>query len=387
MSVVEEKCPNCMAPLRFDPASGKKCCNFCGSVFAIAEEKKPEQKIVPEGASRQSEKEGRKQLKAHPGKPEGREAEIQGFDFASLDERVSCADASELPVYNCVSCGAEIINAAPQFSLRCPYCGNNIILADKISGPLRPDGVIPFRITPEELPAAVDRFYKHKVLLPKNFFSESRMGKVTGIYVPFWVFNGKVSGRQQVYATQIRSHVEGKYEVTESSNYELELDVAMRFQELPVDASSKLDDTMMDTLEPFDLSEVKNFRTDYLQGFAADRFDVEKKDLSERALGRVRRSVHVCVERAIRKNYSQTSAAGGTLQADIDAKYLLFPVYSFQIHFGGEAYNFTVNGQTGKVVGELPKDRKIRLRYFLLRTLLITIGLMAWHIVRYFMGG
>lgn len=365
MSVIEEKCPNCTAPLRYDPASGKKICDFCGTVLEISEKPEAPKKIR---------------------KPEAQEAEIEGFDFAGLGERAVALDAAQLPVYNCVSCGAEVLAAAEQFSLRCPYCGNNIILTDKVSGALRPNGLIPFRITPEQLPAAMAGFYKNRTLLPKDFFSESRMGKVTGVYVPFWVFDGGLSGRKQFYATKTRSYWKGKCEVTEYHNYELLRDVAIGFRGLPVDASSRLDDAMMDSLEPFDLSAQTEFRTDYLQGFTADRFDVAKEDISERALRRVQSSMKECIDRQVGAGYLRAVETGGRLQAHINAQYLLFPVYTFQIHFKGETYDFTVNGQTGKVVGKLPMDAGIQLRYFCTRALAIGAISMLWKIVQYFLG-
>lgn len=375
MSITEEKCPNCTAPLRYDPASGKKVCDFCGTVLEIPQNPEAPKKI-------EKPKRARK-----PVEPETQAAEIEGFDFGSLDEQATALDAARLPVYNCISCGAEVLSAAEQFSLRCPYCGNNIILTDKISGTLRPNGLIPFRITPEQLPAAMTGFYKNRILLPRDFFSESRMGKVTGVYVPFWVFEGELSGRKQFYATKkARSYWMGQYEVTEYHNYELLRDVAIGFRGLPVDASSRLDDAMMDSLEPFDLSVQTEFRTDYLQGFTADRFDVAKGDISERALRRMQSSMKESVDQQAGAGYLRTVETGGRLQAHINARYLLFPVYTFQIHFKGKPYDFVVNGQTGKVVGRLPMDTGIQLRYFCTRALAIGAISMLWKIVQYFLG-
>ena len=70
-----------------------------------------------------------------------------------------------------------------------------MVLTDKLTGKLRPDGIIPFKIDSASLPKAVRRFYKGKKLLPKGFFSDSTIGQVTGVYAPFWVFNGTLSGQ------------------------------------------------------------------------------------------------------------------------------------------------------------------------------------------------
>ena len=46
------------------------------------------------------------------------------------------------------------------------------------------------------------------------------------------------------------------------------------------------------------------------------------------------------------------------LRADpMEAKYLLLPVYTFNVNWQGTKYTFAMNGQTGKVVGEVPTDK------------------------------
>ena len=170
-NIHEQKCPNCGGALRFDPAKGKLICDYCDSEFEVKQqEKKPDK-------TRNKKKDN-----------------IEGFDFNSLMTRAMADDAEDLPIYVCESCGAEIIATTEAFSMTCPFCRNNVVLTDKISGNMRPDGIIPFKITSDVLPEAVNKYYKNVKSLPKNFFSQNTMGKITGIYVPFWVFNGTAEG-------------------------------------------------------------------------------------------------------------------------------------------------------------------------------------------------
>ena len=93
----------------------------------------------------------------------------------------------------------------------CPYCGSNIVLSDKIEGELTPDGVIPFAITPKQLPAAVRSFYKNKKLLPRNFFSDSSIGTVQGVYVPFWLYDSNPAGEVVFNGSLDRTYRDGDY--------------------------------------------------------------------------------------------------------------------------------------------------------------------------------
>lgn len=364
-SLKEQKCAACGGPLRFAPEQGKLVCDYCGSVFDIPE---PAEKTQQEAEA------------------VSREMALEGFDFNSLDAMIEDPDAAALPIYNCVSCGADVIAPAEQVALTCPYCRNNIVLTDKVSGNLRPNGVIPFRITAEALPAAVRRYYKGKVLLPKRFFSSHSMGAVTGVYVPFWVFSGTVQGDVDFDAHQTHISRQGNYEITEKRHYILSRRVAMSFRDVPVDASGRIPDALMDTLEPFDMTDVKPFDMRYLAGFTADRFDVPKATVAGRAKARMLKSAEAIAAGQVRGGYSGVSRRGGKLKLDIDARYLMLPVYLFDLVFAGKSYHFAVNGQSGKVVGKLPTDRRVSIRYFLVRMLAVLAAVLIYFVTKYLIG-
>lgn len=398
--IAEQKCPACGAPLRFDPASGKLVCDYCGTTTEIKPDgKKPMKK--PGAASGQSgagpahggqNAAGQSDAAASPqgsqgaGQSTDSADSIEGFDFANITDSVTVPDAGNLPVYNCVSCGAEVIAPAEQAALTCPYCGNNIVLTDKVSGKLRPDGVIPFRIQAKDLPDAVNNFYKDKKLLPRRFFSESTMGRVTGVYVPFWVFNGRISGTFQFNAQTTSSARHGDYIVTKTDYYQLVREAAMDFENLPVDASTKIEDRLMDSLEPFDSRETKPFDMRYLAGFTADRFDQKKEDISVRAKQRMQTSTVSSVTAQAGAGFGSVTPAGSSLHAQLDAKYILFPVYMFDISHAGKNYHFAVNGQTGKVVGDLPTDSGVSFMYFFKRFAIVSGGLLAYSVGKYLLG-
>ena len=362
MSDIKEiKCSRCGAAMKYDPELKLLVCEHCGHSYDPGEETENTPK-------------------------EANDTEFEGFDFASLNDSASVPSAEDLPIYICKSCGAEIVAAPEQFSLTCPYCDNNIVLSDKASGSLRPDGVIPFKFTSKELPAAVRRYYRRKDLLPRKFFSDSKMSEVTGVYVPFWVFSGNLSGTLEYEGSTSSSHRSGDYIYETTKYYDILRDVSVDFENLPIDASDKVNDAMMDSLEPFDLNEVKPFDISYLAGFAADRFDVPKNDIASRAQKRMTRSAEQVSIREAGRGYNGVHQVGGKLNAALDAKYLLFPVYKFSVMYDGYPYSFAVNGQTGKVVGNLPTDKKRKRGYFWKRVGIITLAVLLISFISYMLG-
>ncbi|MBR3554584.1 MAG: hypothetical protein IKN89_01605 [Oscillospiraceae bacterium] len=355
--VHEQKCAACGGPLRFDPETGKLVCDYCGTVYEIGQQEAP-----------------------------AAEQTLEGYDFAQLSAHAAAENAEGLPIYNCVSCGAEVIASAQEMALTCPYCGNNIVLTEKASGNLRPDGVIPFKITAKVLPQVMAAFYKDKKLLPKNFFNDSRMEKVTGVYVPFWVFSGRLSGKLQFKGEKRSSHRSGDYIITDTEHYLVGRDVSMQFRDLPVDASGRVEDELMDSLEPFGMEDVKPFDMQYLAGFTADRFDRAREDMAERARTRMNNSAEALARSQVSRDYSGVQPVGGKLRAELKARYLLFPVYLFTLTHGKKQYSFAVNGQTGKVVGSVPTDKKVSWQYFLIRAGICLGAVLLLFFVRYMLG-
>lgn len=377
--IKEHECPACGGSLVFVPEKGKLVCEFCDSEFDIEEEKEEE----AAGAADEHTEDAAADTPKEEKKPE-----IEGFDFSKFYESAKMESGDKLPIYSCKSCGAEVIAAGEEASLTCPYCTNKIVLTDKVSGSLRPDGVIPFRIPKKELKAHLDEFYKDKKLLPKDFFSESKMEKVTGVYVPFFLFTGKLSGLYKYTCHKSSSSTEGEYNVTTTKNYHVERNAEAGFTDIPIDASDKLDDSLMDSVLPYDLSELKKFSPDYLAGFTADRFDVPGKELQTRADNLMKNTLRSMVVSALNSEYSSISYKSSKLQmSETAVKYVLLPVYIFSIRLKKKAYHFAVNGQTGKVVGELPTDKTVSRNYFLLRFGITAGAILLAFILSYLMGG
>ena len=135
------------------------------------------------------------------------------------------------------------------------------------------------------------------------------------------------------------------------------------------------------------MQEAKDFDIRYLAGFTADRFDVAKSDISARAERRMRSSADSVAMGRATSGYSGVSRKGGTLKGDLDAKYVLFPVYLFDLAHEGKNYHYAVNGQTGKVVGQLPIDKNVSRLYFLLRFGVVSLAMIAFFVGKYLLGG
>ena len=237
------------------------------------------------------------------------------------------------------------------------------------------------KATLKELPDAIKKFYKGKLLLPNGFFTDSKIGKAQGVYVPFWLFGCHLHGAMDFNAQTVRTYRQGDYQCTETSHFLLKRAGEMDFKNVPVDASVKMRNDLMDSIEPFDFSGLVNFDGAYLSGYVADRFDSTPDSELERAENRMLNSA--ADEIRSTTGYGAVTVRSNNLRADnAKVRYALLPVYLLNCEYGGKKYQYAINGQTGKVVGELPESKVKKLAFFL--GSFVVFGLLAF-LITYFM--
>ena len=343
--LIEYKCAKCGGTLVFDSTLQKLRCEFCDSTFT-ADELKVLQKDL------------------HEKEPEDYERTETEKVFWSEQE------AKGIFSYICESCGGEIIGEATTAATACPFCGNPVVMKGNLSGELRPEFVLPFKLDKNAAKQALREHFKGKKLLPKVFSSENHLDEIKGIYVPYWMFDVDSEASAEFRCTNSRSWTSGNYRYTETKTYNVNRAGSLSFTGIPSDGSKKMDDTLMESIEPYDYSAFVDFNAAYLAGYLADKYDVSE----EECLGRIKERALCSSVDALRNTVTGYSGVTTvTSQADLKsgkARYGLVPVWLLHTSWKGQHYLFAMNGQTGKFVGDLPMDKKLYRMYFWRNTLL-----------------
>ena len=364
--VTNYQCPACTGPLHYSAKSGKLECDYCGSSFDVAEIEALYARKEAEAAAAKQEAEAAAAKQAADAKAEAAQAAKAeaaeaaaasgGWDTSDLS-RDWGAEADGLRVYSCPSCGAELICDQSTAATACPYCGNPAIVPGQFSGALRPDYILPFRLSKDDAVQALRAHYKGKPFLPRSFTSANHIEQIQGVYVPFWLFDGGAEGAASYRASNTNVYETGDYEITETRHYHVVRAGSLAFEKIPVDASSKMPDDHMDSIEPFDYAQLRPFSTAYLPGYLADKYDVTIDDSRDRADTRCRETL----AQALRDTVTGYGACV-TEREDIALRrgkvhYALLPVWMLSTKWHGQDFLFAMNGQTGKLVGDLPTDR------------------------------
>lgn len=332
-------CPSCGAPLHFDGGEGKLHCDSCGNEFS-----KDVMRQVDEALNRSS-----------------RDNEMNWESSGSHEW--SEEEKSGLLSYSCSSCGAEIVADQETVATECVYCGNPAIMPGQLSGDFRPDAVLPFVKTKQDAQKAYKDLIRGKRLLPKVFASENRIEKITGVYVPFWMFGCDADADITYRAERVTRHRSGDYEITDVDHFLVLRGGRVGFHNVPVDGSSKFDDTLMEAIEPFDSGREAAFTTAYLPGYQAERYDVAAEDAKPRADERIRRSVVEVFRRTVNGYTSVREQSASIRFQNGRVRNVMMPVWMLNTRWKDKRYTFAMNGQTGKIVGNLPVDKGLALKW------------------------
>ena len=331
-TLLEYKCPKCGGAIEFDSASQQMKCPYCDSLFDVETMKSYDEAIKNEPDKMQWEK-------------------TSGNSWAE-DE------LKGMSVYTCESCGGEIICGADTSAALCPYCDNPVVMKGNFSGALRPDCIIPFKLDKKAAKAGLMRHLRGKRLLPKVFKDQNHIDEIKGIYVPFWLFDTDADADIRYRATKVRSWSDKNYNYTETRFFMVARSGNIGFTRVPVDGSTKMEDDLMESIEPFDFKEAVPFQTAYLAGYMADKYDVGAEESIARANERVKRSTEDNFKSTVTGYTSVTTEQSSVRLHDGSAKYALYPVWILNTTWNGKQYRFAMNGQSGKFVGDLPVDKK-----------------------------
>ena len=319
-------CPCCGGSLKFEASLQKVKCEYCDTEFEVSDLKELND------ASNTIE-------------------ENTSWDTSSNDEYT---EDDSLNVYLCETCGGEVMCDENTTSTLCPYCGNPVILKGRLTGGLKPNYIIPFKLEKDAAKENLNKYFKGKILLPNDFKKLNEVKEVTSLYVPYWLFDASVSGMANFRTTRVRTWSDSNYRYKETKHYHVIRGGDIAFEKLPVDASKKMDDQMMESIEPFNFKEAKDYNNAYIVGSAADKYDVSMEETFERANVRIKEGT-VDALRSTIHGYDTVNLTDSTINYQSNsAYYAYYPVWTLNSLYKEKKYQFAMNGQTGKLTGNLP---------------------------------
>lgn len=321
--VLDEKCLNCGASIKYNPKAKKFICEYCKGEFTLEEMEKYKKELKKENKLTK--------------------------EFSLMED---------MEGYHCNNCGAEIISLENISSTTCVYCKSSAIIKNRLTGIYKPESIIPFKIKKEDAIQAFKDICKGRPLMPKGFNDINNIQDMEGLYVPFWLYDCSNKAYVRADGTKVSTWMDSRYVYTKTSYYKVSREGNLTFESIPNDAATRFDDKIMNAIEPFDYKELEEFNTSYLAGFLSEKYDVSKDKAYLNAKTRMEEDSKNYLKSEMR-GYNTIIVKESTNDITVhETKYVLLPVWVLNIKYNEKIYHFAMNGQTGKLVGEIPVDKK-----------------------------
>ncbi len=314
------KCPSCGANMIFSAEKQVLKCEFCGTEQGFEMQKNAE------------------------------------LEFSRLLE-INSSWTDETKVFCCSNCGAKEVVSRSDIAKSCSFCGtSNIVETNELSG-LKPNAVVPFKISKEDANKRAVVWARKRFFAPKKFKKSIDTEDINGVYNPAFTFDTDTlsvySGRLgKRYTTT--SRVNGKTVTqTHIRYFSISGTYSMFFDDILIQASSAIGQKTIQKLQPFNTNESSAYTKDFLHGYAATQYTKDGAACWNEA----KKVIDKKVRSGILSKYDYDVVDSLTIRTDcrrITYKYLLLPIYVGHFNWRHKLYNFFVSGYNGKVTGKMP---------------------------------
>lgn len=254
----------------------------------------------------------------------------------------------------CNNCGGELPIMQYTSATKCPHCDSYVIVEDRVQNEYEPQMIIPFKMGKEKVKEMLREKFKAKVFAPDSFLSEVQLDSIEGDYTPFFMFDYTSDYQYEGIGTKTRVWRSGNTEYTERSEYQIRREMDISFSQIPADASEQMDDGVMDLLEPYQYQEMEGFQPKYMSGFLGEIYNKPALEYAPRAEQKAAADARELMRKTITGYGSVTATRDQVNLKRQKIQYSLLPVWVYRYSFQGKQYPFYINGQTGKIVGNVP---------------------------------
>ncbi|MBQ1722094.1 MAG: hypothetical protein II020_09250 [Lachnospiraceae bacterium] len=307
-------CPSCGAPAYYDIRTRMYNCSYCGNRVGIDRAK----------------------------------GEHKGFREISKKKMRESIKKFTLQKASCTGCGAQVVFETGEAVANCAFCGRSLVRKAFVNPDIIPELIVPFAITPTEAQDILaDWCNKNKWKKEARAIRE-KIQDLKGFYLPYELVRGPVSC--------------SVFRIEGGSVY----DCGGFIDEVFVNCSKKLDNQLLDAMEPYDLDELQEFDFSYIAGHQVKTGDISEDELIRRIDVEVGEDYKPVIQKTL-----ETKAVGVNVSCkNVLRMPVLLPVY----YLAFDGYMAAVNGQTGRVSVRACKESKYLILPWWIKAILATIA-------------
>jgi len=318
-------CGQCGAKLEFMPGAESLVCQYCGH-----------SNLIPKS-----------------------EADIVELDYTTfLDAAAETSEQVESLIIKCGQCAAETTLQPNVTSVLCPYCGTTVVAQGVCTRAIKPQSLLPFKITQPQAWAVFRKWINSLWFAPNDLkLYACTESKLVGLYVPYWTYDSDATSfyrgeRGDDYWVTVGSG-KNRTRVRRTRWVSVRGTVWNTFNDILIMATHSLPHKYAAKLEPWDLQNLVPYQDDYLSGFRAERYSVDLGAGFSAAQGIMHEKIRENVRHDMGGDHQRIHAVK-TRYEDVTFKHLLLPVWMTAYRYRQKIYRILINARTGEVQGERP---------------------------------
>jgi len=319
--VLNNKCANCGGMYEYSPADKALKCIKCGAIKKIQTT-----------------------------------FNVPAHEYVEGEDKFDNSWAKEVRHVKCKSCGAEVVFNKYAIVNQCSYCGNTALVNIKENTAMTPDAVIPFKFDKNQALVHFQEGLRKKLFIPNALKKKAPDVNLSSNYMGAYVFSGsatvKYSGVLE-YETTTRDS--NGHTSTEYHSKRVNGSLKHVFKNKMYECSDNLIQQELVEIMPYEIMEINGYKPEYLLGSMAEYSNMSVKDANIQ----LERDLKKEIGRIILNKYHCDRIKTLNLTFEYDEKkyiYTLLPVYIFNYNYKKKQYKTVMNGQTGKLGGNVPRS-------------------------------
>ena len=353
-------CPACGGAAEWSAAKQALVCPFCGTTSPMQP----------------------------PAKPEDGDA-VREYDLVEALRNIPESERgwqTATRSVKCQSCQAISVFKPERVAQNCDFCGSPALVPyDEIKAPIRPESVLPFKLSNSDVRDRVRAWYRSRWFAPNKFKTRAFTDTLHGVYLPYWTFDAQVAAEWTAdagyyyYTTESYTDSKGNRQTRQVRHTRWEAASGALehfFDDELVPASRGVPPNLLGKIEPFPTKELAPYNAGYISGWVVEQYQIDLVAAAKHSREAMDEKLRkMCAEQVPGDTHRnlQVSAdySGQTF------KHILLPIWLLSYQYGARRFQIVANGVTGTIGGKYPKSW-IKIAFLVLTIMIITLIIFAF---------
>lgn len=272
---------------------------------------------------------------------------------------------AEKRTVQCQSCKAVSVFDPERVGQNCGFCGSpSLVDYAEIKAPIRPQSLLPFKISEPQVREQIRRWYASKWLAPGKLKDRALVDRVRGVYIPYWTFDAQAEcpweaeAGHYYYTTESYRDNQGRHQTRQVRHVRWEPAsglVRHFFDDEPVPATHGVSHALLRQIEPFQTAELVPYGTAFLSGFIVEHYQIVLLDAAQASQDAMTRKLEELSAAEIPGDTHRNLEIHPTFSAQT-FKHILVPIWLLTYLYATKMYQVVVNGYDGRMAGQYPKS-------------------------------